>query len=109
MLPSRIELVHRPAAHPPPAWSIPLHRSTTPWSTTSWAWGRTNIPLAKGTSILRLRLPTSSCLVLQSQVQDIVEHDLWECIHAEGTDERHVKLLPSIPKFKVRCSSPMHN
>jgi hypothetical protein len=35
------------------------------------------------------------------QVQDIAENDVWECIHAEGTDERHIKLLPSIPNFKV--------
>ena len=30
---------------------------------------------------------------------------MWECIEAEGTDERHVKLLPSIPRFKVRGAS----
>ena len=27
---------------------------------------------------------------------------MWECIEAEGVDERHVKLLPSIPRFKAR-------
>ncbi len=40
------------------------------------------------------------------QVQDIVEHDIWEAVYAEGTDERHIKLLPSIPHFKVCFSLP---
>lgn len=34
-------------------------------------------------------------------MRDLIEHDVWECIHAEGTYERHVKLMPSIPSYKV--------
>lgn len=33
-------------------------------------------------------------------LRDTIEHEIWDCVEAEGTYERHVKLLPSYPVFK---------
>ena len=35
------------------------------------------------------------------QVRDTIENDIYDCVEAEGTYERHVKIPVSFPQFKV--------